>query len=91
MIYFYSFSSRKKTNLASFNVQDTLDAVKSWIWKKAVVIYKMYILLRSIMWKIIYDVFIFQAGQMDIPGLMMGNVDYYPYVFYKITTDLIEK
>ncbi|XP_076114349.1 V-type proton ATPase subunit C 1-A-like [Mytilus galloprovincialis] len=31
------------------------------------------------------------AGQMDIPGLMMGNVDYYPYVFYKITTDLIEK
>lgn len=31
------------------------------------------------------------TGQMDIPGLMMGNVDYYPYVFYKITTDLIEK
>lgn len=31
------------------------------------------------------------TGQMDIPGLMMGNVDYYPYVFYKITTDLVEK
>ena len=31
------------------------------------------------------------GGQMDIPGLMMGNVDYYPYVFYKISLDLIEK
>lgn len=31
------------------------------------------------------------GGQMDIPGLMMGNVDYYPYVFFKVTTDLIEK
>lgn len=31
------------------------------------------------------------GGQMDIPGLMMGNVDYYPYVYYKISLDLIEK
>lgn len=35
--------------------------------------------------------FFFQAGQMEIPGLVgISNVDYYPYVYYKIGLDLVD-
>ncbi|XP_060068198.1 V-type proton ATPase subunit C 1-A-like [Ylistrum balloti] len=31
-----------------------------------------------------------EGGHMDIPGLGMGNQEYYPYVYYKINLDLTE-
>ncbi|XP_021340043.1 V-type proton ATPase subunit C 1-A-like [Mizuhopecten yessoensis] len=31
-----------------------------------------------------------EAGYMDIPGLGMGNQEYYPYVYYKINLDLTD-
>ena len=27
---------------------------------------------------------------MDIPGLNLGQAEYYPYVFYKINVDMLE-
>ena len=31
-----------------------------------------------------------QTGQVEIPGLTGMGTDYYPYVFYKISLDLVD-
>ncbi|KAL5007516.1 hypothetical protein ScPMuIL_016322 [Solemya velum] len=31
-----------------------------------------------------------ESTQMDIPGLTLANAEYYPYVFYKISLDLVD-
>lgn len=47
--------------------------------------------LDSVCFILFYFVFVVILQSVDLPGLSFGQQDYYPYVFFKLNLNLLEK